>query len=59
MKRSEMVGIIEKEIRTQNGGTCILNGSMILSIIESAGMLPPEREHKSEGGWVQEWEPED
>ena len=60
-----MVKIVNRELRAQCGGTSNLDGSIVLSIIESHGMLPPQVEssYRLYGTNVYRennyWEPED
>jgi hypothetical protein len=42
MKRSEMVNIINRELRAQSSGNTDIDGDQLLSFIEAAGMQPPE-----------------
>jgi hypothetical protein len=62
MKRSEMVNIIEealfhKVMDWEEENYKSDAGNIILSIIEEAGMLPPQYLYK--GKMVLRWEPED
>ena len=36
-----MVKVIAKELRAQSSGNCDIDPNLVLSIIESFGMLPP------------------
>ena len=40
MRRSQMVKIINRELRAQSSGHCNIDGDQLLSVMESFGILP-------------------
>ncbi len=63
MRRSEMVNIINRELRAQSSGNTDIDGDLLLSFIEAAGMAPPEYYNNPDDysfhSDLSEWEKED